>query len=236
MDTGTGARRCSGRSQRKIATLVACGITAALSAGPAAAFAGPQFNPASGVTLSGTGGASLFRFDNQTEEVRCTANTASGVVSSATLAGGVVIKFTGCTSSSPTKADCSVSSKTSGGPAGTITTATLHGVLGTILPSRVAGLLLLPATSKKWYTLLGNECTVEAQTTGNVAGVYEPLGHSQSTGKLIFTTKAAGAEQEVRDFDPSTGGLVVPEFVSFGATGTWELTESLTYSPNLEVT
>jgi hypothetical protein len=218
------------------AVLILVGVVpiAAVAAPPAAA--GPQFNPTSGVTITGGGGSSLLQANNKTEKVLCTANTASGVISSATLAGGVVVTFTGCTSSSPTKANCSVSSKTSGGAAGAITTATLHGVLGTLLPSKVAGLLLLPATAKKWYTLLETACTTEAQVTGNLAGEIAPVGTSQSTGKLVFTTKAAGAEQGVTDFDPSTGGLVLPELVAFGTTATEEDTESLCYSPNAEVT
>jgi hypothetical protein len=225
----------------KIARLAGLTFVAVLALGlvvASAAFAGPQFNPTSGVTLSGTGGAGLLQGNNKTEKVLCSANTASGVISSATLAGGVVVKFTGCESTGPTKANCSVSSKTAGGAAGQVTTETLHGVLGTILPSGKAGLLLLPsaAGSKKFLTLLANKCTIEAQITGNIAGEIEPLGHSQSTGKLIFTTKAAGTEQEVMDFDPSTGGLVLTELVAFGTTATEETTESLKFSPNLEVT
>jgi hypothetical protein len=238
MDIRTEAGRLNGRSPRKIVAFLGCAIIATLSAGLAAsiALAGPQFNPTSGVTIAGSGGASLFQANNGTEKVLCTANTSSGVISSATLAGGFVVKLTGCTSASPTKANCSVSSKTSGGAAGSITTETLHGVLGTILPSGRAGLLLLPTTGKKWYTLQENACTVEAAATGNLAGEYEPLGSSQKTGKLVFTTKAGGAEQAVTDFDPSTGGLVVPGFVSFGTTGIWHLLLLWIFSAFLEVT
>jgi hypothetical protein len=225
----------------KIARLAGLMFVAVLALGlvaVSAAFAGPQFNPTSGVTLSGSGGTGLLKANNGAETVLCTANSASGVISSATLAGGVVVKFTGCTSTSTEKANCSVSSKTAGGAAGTITTETLHGVLGTILPGGTAGLLLLPsaAGSKKFLTLLANKCTIEAQITGNVAGVIEPLGHSQSTGKLIFTTKAAGTEQAVMNFDPSTGGAVLPQLIAFGTNATEETTENLKFSPNLEVT
>jgi hypothetical protein len=184
----------------------------------------PEFKPVGGL-FTGTGGASLLQWKNGTEDVHCGANTISGTVSSATLAGGVVVKFTECTSTGPTKAGCSV---------GTITTTTLHGILGTALPSPRAGLLLLPATGKIWFTLLENGCTVESSMVGNVAGLIEPTRISQTTGKLIFNV--VGGRQEVADFDPTTGGLVTPGLTLFGSSASLAATESLTYSVALEVT
>jgi hypothetical protein len=231
MTTPPHTDRVSPRGMR----LLICAVGLAMAAAGAAAttaVAGPEFKPTGG-TFTGTAGASLLQANNQTEEVLCTANTASGAISSATLAGKVIVKFTGCTSTSPTKANCSISSKNSG-VAGSITTETLHGVLGTILPAKEVGFLLLPVSGKKITTLQENACTVESQVTGNVVGVIEPVGKSQTTGKLVFT--GSSSKQCATDFDPTTGGLVLPGLVAFGTTASEEATESLSYSVSLEVT
>lgn len=112
-------------------------------------------------------------------------------------------------------AHCPVDSP--GAAAGLIVAATLHGILGLILPSKRTGLLFLPAGGKVFTELAANECTPETRVTGNVVGEVSPVGGSSTTGKTIFTlTPGAGDPASVKDFDLTHGlGLVKPELIAF---------------------
>jgi hypothetical protein len=219
----------------KIARLVSLMFAAVLAVGllaASAAFAAPNFTPVGG-TFTGSAGLGVLEANNGAEKVDCTANTTSGTISSATLAGGVVVKFTGCTSSSGTKSNCSVSSKNSG-TAGAVTTETLHGVLGTISSGSKAGLLLLPVSGKRFVTLLVNACTVETAVTGNITGEISPVGTSQKTGKLVFT--GSKGAQGITEIELSTGGKAKSELNAFGTAASENTSEALAFSANLEVT
>jgi hypothetical protein len=201
----------------------------------ATALAEPEFKPTGG-TFTGSGlGADTFAFGGST--ISCTTNTAKGTISSATLAGGVIVTFTGCKSTGSSGSNCTI--KSVGAAEGTLATNTLHGVLGLILPKGMGtgvGLLLLPVANKKFWTLAANTCTVETTMTGNIAGEVSPVGKSQTTGKLAFVASSSGGGESVKDFDLSSGGLVRPELELFGALGSVTATEDVTFSAAVEVT
>jgi hypothetical protein len=219
----------------KIARLVGFVLVAAMAlslAVASAAFAEPEFKPTGG-TFTGTSTTSntLIASGNT---VSCTANSTKGTISSATLAGGITVTFTGCKSSKVEGTECAVNSV--GAAEGTIVTNTLHGVLGLILPKGSGsgvGLLLLPVTTKKFLTLVSNKCTIESAVNGNVAGEASPIGSSQTTGKLVFQRGTEG--ESIKSIDLSTGGTVTPELEAFGKEASQGTTESLTYSEAVEV-
>jgi hypothetical protein len=192
----------------------------------------PEFKPAT-ATLTGTSGPSVLEANDGIEKLSCEKTTLTGRLTSATLAGGLVVHFLGCTSTGEGGSNCAVNSL--GGSVGLIVTKTLHGVLGLILPKAGTGvgLLLLPATGKAFTTLAANACTEETTISGNIAGEVEPIGKSQLTGKVTFA--ATGVKQAIKGFDPSTGGTTTAKLTLFAAEASESLTESLTYSTATEV-
>jgi hypothetical protein len=218
----------------RLAGLMLVAVMAVSLAVASAAFAEPEFKPTGG-TFTGVGlGSNVLTAGGNV--ITCTANSTKGTISSATLAGGVVVTFTGCASSGSGGSGCAASS--TGAAAGTIATTTLHGVLGLILPKGTGtgvGLLLLPVANKKFVTINGNTCTVETTVTGNVAGEVIPVGHSQATGKLLFQAASSGGGESIKSFDPTTGGTVTPEIEAFGLAASQQTTEDLTFSAAVEV-
>lgn len=220
----------------KIARLVGVLLVAvmAVSLGVAsAAFAEPEFKPTGG-TFTGAGlGSNTLAAGGNT--IVCTANTSKGTISSATLAGGVTVTFTGCKSSGSKVSNCTA--KSAGAAEGTIVTNTLHGVLGLISPKGSGsgvGLDLLPVANGKFVKIEANGCTVETTVTGSVAGEVIPVGHSQTTGKLVFQASAEKGES-IKTLELTTGGTAKPEIEAFGAIASQATTEDLTFSAALEV-
>jgi hypothetical protein len=171
--------------------------------------------------------------------VVCSANTTTGTISSATLAGGVTVDFTGCKSSGKSKAGCTVKS-TNTSNAGLIITNTLHGVLGLILAKGTGSgvaLLLLPVANHEFVNIAENECTITTAVEGSVAGEVNPVGKSQTTGTLTFLpSTTAGTEGEsIKTVDLSTGGSAKPELEAFALPASQETTESLTFSASTEI-
>jgi hypothetical protein len=223
----------------KIARLAGLMLVAVMALGLVAAttaFAEPEFHPV-GAKFTGVG-LGLDRLAVVGNTIECEGNTTSGTISSATLVGGVVVTFTGCKSSSVTgEKNCTAKSALPLGTAGTIITNTLHGVLGLILPKGTGtgvGLLLLPATGKKFVVIESNKCTIETSVAGNVAGEARPIGGGLVlNGQLFFQAGEKG--ESIKDFDLSTGGLVNPGLEWFGAIASQETTEDLDFSPPVEV-
>jgi hypothetical protein len=217
----------------RLAGLMLVAVMAVSLAVASAAFAEPEFKPTGG-TFTGVGlGTNTLAAGGNT--ISCTANSTKGTISSATLAGGVVVTFTGCKSTGSGGSNCTA--KSVGAVEGTIATSTLHGVLGLILAKGTGtgvGLLLLPVANKKFVVIAGNTCTVETTVTGNVAGEVSPVGKSQTTGKLSFAAGASGGES-VKSIDLSTGGTVTPEIEAFGAIASQTTSEDLTFSVAVEV-
>ena len=213
-----------------LAAIVALSLVVASSA-----FAEPAFHPIGG-TFTGLGlGPEKLTFGGQ--EVKCEHNITSGTISNATLAGGVVVTFTGCKSTGTGGSNCTLKSSSPVGAAGVIITNTLHGVLGLILPKGTGsgvGLLLLPVANGKFFTLESNKCTAATSVTGNIAGETNPVGGGLvSKGTLTFQAGTKG--ESIKDFDLSTGGLVRPELELFAAIGSLETNEDVTFSPAVEV-
>jgi hypothetical protein len=223
----------------KIARLAGLMLVAVMALGLVAAttaFAEPEFHPI-GAKFTGVG-LGLNTLSGSGNTIVCEGNTTSGTISSATLVGGVVVTFTGCKSSSATgEKNCTAKSTLPLGAAGTIITNTLHGVLGLILPAGTGsgvGLLLLPATGKKFVVVESNKCTIEASITGNVAGEAKPIGGGLVlNGQLLFQAGTTG--ESIKDFDLSTGGLVVTNLEAFGNAASQVTTEDLDFSPLVEV-
>jgi hypothetical protein len=109
-------------------------------------------------------------------------------------------------------------------------------VLGLILPKTGTGvgLLLLPVKGATFVELEENTCTIATAVSGNVAGELEPVGKSQTTGKL--TLAVTGGKQAITDFDLSTGGLVKPKLNAFSTEATQSAAASITFSKATEVT
>jgi hypothetical protein len=193
---------------------------------PPPVFLGPP------VPLTATTGATTLLANGGTETVTCSSGTGSGEVAAAKEIGQLVLHFTGCTSSGATKSGCSV--KSIGATAeGLISTQTLRGLLGLVLPGSTVGLLLLPSSGKKVTALAGNGCTVETTVTGSVAGELSPVGRSQTTGKLVLST--TGGKQNITDIDIE-GGLVKPELVAFATTASETASYAISYATAIEVT
>jgi hypothetical protein len=219
----------------KIARLVGVMLVAVLAmslVAASASSAAPTFKPASG-SLTAKGGTSVLKGGSDT--VTCAKNEAAGAISSASLVGPFTIHFLECTSSTTgSTAKCSI--KNLNGPAeGLIITSTVHGVLGTVLPSGEAGLLILPTSGKVFVTLEKNACTPETKVSGSVAGAVSPTGKSQTTGKLVLKTVGGTGKEEIAKIDTATG-LAEPELVAFTETATETTEDSITFSAPVEVT
>jgi hypothetical protein len=198
------------------------------------AFAEPEFKPTT-ATITGASGTSVLEANSGVNKVTCTSSATTGKVTSATLAGGVVVHFLGCTETGETGSNCAVSS-TNTTNSGLILTNTLHGVLGLILPKTGTGvaLLLLPASGKNFVTLATTACAEETAVSGNVAGEVEPVGVSTTHGLLLF--KATGTKQAIKGFDPSTGGTTTAKLTAFATEASEVTTQEITFSVATEVT
>jgi streptogrisin C len=197
----------------------------------------PEFKPTTKQKFTGASGASELVANNGAETVTCERDTSGGEVASPTLLGGVVIRFLGCKSSGSGGSGCTV--KSTGAPAeGLIITATLHGLLGVVLPKPAAGsnvgLLLLPTSGKTFTTLASNTCTMETKVTGSVGGLVKPTRKSQISSKVIFGVSSG--KQNIKDIDLSIGGLAKPELNAFSTAATEETEEALSYEKEVEVT
>jgi hypothetical protein len=221
----------------KIARSAGATLVAIMALGLAAvspAFAEPEFKP-TGRTFTGTSGTNILKGGSNT--VTCTSDTSSGTISNATLAGGVKVEFNGCKSSGAAGSTCTVKSTNTNTP-GIIITNTLHGVLGLILPKGTGsgvGLLLLPVANKQFFTLESNTCTEETLVTGNVAAELTPT-KEETLNVLLKFQAAATAGESIKDFDLSTGGLVLPLLEAFGREASEAMDEKLTFLANIEIT
>lgn len=223
----------------KIARLAALILVAALAMGlvvaSVASAAGPEFKFLSGTTtakITGTSGTSILEATG--EKVSCGKSEVEGATTSTTLFH-VTIHYLECEGTNGINGKkCPVMS--TGAPAENLILVLLIGHLGTVLPGGAAGALLTPASGKTFVTLLPNsvKCIPETKVTGSVAGLVEPTGKFATTGKIVLA--ATGGKENIKDIDLSNGSLVEPELVAFGSAATQTQTESLTFSPDIEVT
>ena len=202
-----------------------------------AAVAEPEFKP-TGATLKGSGDADTLEAGST--KIVCKENTSTGLISSPTLVSGITVTFFGCVVTNDKEDKCTV--KSVGALAeGLILTKTLHGVLGLILPKGTGtgvGLLLLPVANKKFVEIESTKCSPSTTVLGNVAGEVTPVHVSQNTASLKFQPSGQGGTQgeSIKEFDFSTGGLVVPELEAFGLLASQKTEEALVYSEAVEVT
>jgi hypothetical protein len=222
----------------KIARLASLVLVAVLAVGLAVvpvASAAPEFKP-TGSTVTGVGTTTAVLIAAG-ETITCAKNVVSGgVVTSATLVGGIVVHFLECTTKTAGGETCAAMS--TGAPLeNLILTTTLHGVLGLILPKPAEGsgvaLILLPVSGSSFVQLLG-KCFVTTNVSGQVAGVAEPIGSSVTKGTLKFN--APGGVQEIKEVDLSTGGLVKPKLTAFSATASQTVQEAITFGTATEIT
>ena len=224
----------------RLSGLMMIAILAVSLMAASAAFAEPLFTPVSGQTLTATSGTVTFVANAGLNTVECAKSvTLGGKVDSPTLVGGIVVHFLECTAKESPNKECSAKSK--GAPAGNlILWETLHGVLGLILPKLTGhtgvGLLLLPASGKTFVTL-STPCTSPATSavSGNVVGEAEPVGHSQTTGKLRFGSGSNGSAS-VKDFELSTGGTLKPKLEAYTSEAGEVVESSVTFGTPTEVT
>jgi hypothetical protein len=213
-----------------LTTILAIGLAVA-----SVASAEPEFKP-TGSTVTGIS-ESTFVFAGGGETLTCAKNVQSGgVVTSATLVGGIIVHFLECTGKTSTGSTCPVMSP--GAPLeNLILTNTLHGVLGLILPKPTSGsgvaLVFLPSSGSTFTKLLG-KCITETGVSGQIAGVVEPIGSLVTKGTLKFET--TGGVQNIKEVDLSTGGLVKPKLTSFSATASVAVIEAGTFGTATEIT
>jgi hypothetical protein len=223
----------------RLAGLVLLAVAAmSLAAVSSASAAEPLFVPASGQTVTGTSGLSILLANNGTNIIQCKKGVFTGVVASSLLIGKGVVHYLECESSGNGGGTfCPVHSP--GAPAeNLLITKTLHGILGLILPSRATGILFLPVVGKAFLELAENACTPESNVSGNIAGLVEPTGKSQTTGKVIFEREAGtGINEEILDIDLTHGlGLVKPQLTAFTTNATLTQLEEVVFGVATEVT
>jgi hypothetical protein len=221
-------------------------ITAILVMGLATAstaIAVPEFKPSTkGTSVTVTAdGVTEVNSAGSGAHIVCQKSSTTGEISSATLVGNLHIHFLECEASTNGGTKCPVMSV--GAPLeNLIITTTLHGLLGLILPKptgtgSAVGLVLLPSSGKRWFTLLPSSagCIVATIVTGSIAGLVEPVGTSSKTGKLTFSATSAG-KQEITDVALSSGGTIEPEFGFGTATVTVTANQLVAFGVAVEVT
>jgi hypothetical protein len=224
----------------KIARLAGLALVAVMAMSLAlvsTAAAEPLFVPAT-ATLLGDGGLATLVAANGADVVHCQESHSFGTISTSLLLGNVTIHFLECTSSGASKSNCPVSSEGIENEKGLILTATLHGILGLILPSKEVGLLFLPVKGATFVNLNANACTVETAVSGSVAGLVEPINTPTTKGWILFERESgSGNTQAILDIDLTHGlGLVKPALTAYSTTATETLLELFTWSTATEVT
>ena len=197
------------------------------------ASAAPEFKP-TGSTVSGASTTSVV-LTGGGETVTCAKNVASGgVVTNATLVGGVTVHFLECTDKTAAGVTCEASS---GSRAGLIITNTVHAILGLVLPKPASGsdvaLVVLPVSGSTFVKLSG-PCFSETGVSGTIAGLVNPIGTSTTKGTLEFGVTSG--VQNIKEVDLSTGGVVKPKVTAFGETVQGAETELGTFGTATEVT
>jgi hypothetical protein len=211
-------------------------FAASLIASSTASAAGPLFLTSGKPTFVANGKGLIIRNPGGSNTVECGAYMWVGEISSTTLAGNIFLRFLECKGTELGGVEtCPVMSP--GAQLGNlIATTTLHGVLGLILPQPASGsdvgLLLLPTTGHRWFTVLGS-CIAEAAAEGSVAGLLEPIGVLSTTDKIVFAL--SGGKQNINDIDLTNGPLVAPKFILEGLSATLESADEYVYSAKVEV-
>jgi hypothetical protein len=167
--------------------------------------------------------------------VSCTLGSGTGELVGETNIGKVQVKLTGCKSSANGVTYCTA--KNLGGlKAGEIITNTLKGLLGEVRASEAAsgvGILIAPASGKRFVVIEGNSCTEEAAVDGNVAAEVTPVGSLQSTEDFAF--KLQSGKQAIQSITVKSVAQK-PKLEAYGIAGAFEQTLELTFKEPVEVT
>jgi hypothetical protein len=225
------------RSIRLAGPVLVAVLAVSLVASSTASAAGPLYLTSGRPTFTAPGKGLFIAAPAVLFSVGCQKYSWGGEVSSTTLVGDVFIHFLECEGTNNGGiSTCPVMS--SGAPLeNLVITQTLHGILGLILPKPATGsdvgLLLLPTSGKKWFTLLGS-CIPGAVAEGSVAGLVEPVGVLSTTDKITFGVTSG--KQNIKDIDLTNGSLVKPGFIVEGEAATLEAADEFTFSAKVEVT
>jgi hypothetical protein len=222
----------------KISRLVGLIFAAVLAIGlmtaTAASAVGPLFLPGTLNTFTGKSGAGTLE-NSAANAINCTSDATTGEITGKSTVGGVMVTFSGC--SSTEKEGCSVDSPGAG--SGKVLTNALDGELGTVAEKEAkskVGLLLLPTVGTEFVELLGSCLAVSPiHVTGQVAGEATPInGGLTLKGTLNFVgSKGVQSIKEITVL----GAVVKPALKAFsGLVAASETTEeTIEYSKDVEV-
>jgi hypothetical protein len=194
---------------------------------------GPEFKPFPAKrAFTSSGGISTWAYGGNT--IECTKTSTTGELTGGQTVGNAIVVFTGCTSSGSGGSGCTVGSLN--GKPGEIVTKPLVGELGTVPTSQATsgvGLLLKPESKNKWFTIVGNACTVEETFTGELAGEVAVIGKKQATNSLVFAAGTSGAK--IKEITLDSGATEKPEFEAFAAPVSIGATDELKFEESLEI-
>jgi hypothetical protein len=211
--------------------LVAVSATGLMVASAASAATSYLFSSSSigsialGLSLAGT------LKSGEKDFIVCANDKSEAKIASVHLLGPFDITFSGCKSSSNGGETYCTLKSTNVTTEGVILTETVHALLGTVLPSELAGLLVLPTASRKFFTFAENACTIRASVEGSIAGLLfaSQIGHSVSESLVNFIPN------DITKID-TLNGVVEPELTSFGLTSTLATLEHIAWDGPCEVT
>jgi len=197
----------------------------------------PLFSKGSvGATVTlGSGGATVLSGAGLV--IGCKENhVVSGTVSNELLVGGVVIHYLGCEyTKGEAESGCPLNSD--GASGGLILTATLHGILGLLLPQKTTGILFLPVVGKILTTFAkaekgGKVCGPESKVEGSLAAEIEPVSKPSANATIKVVSK------EIQEIDLTHGlGVVKAKFsFFFGEGSVLTQTDEVMFSKEVEVT
>jgi hypothetical protein len=161
----------------------------------------------------------------------CADDKSEAKIANVHLLGPFDITFSGCKSTSNGGETYCTAKSTNTSAEGVILTETVHALLGTVLPSELAGLLVLPTASRKFVTIAENACTIRTSVEGSTAGLLfaNQIGHSVSESLVNFIPN------DITKID-TLNGVVEPELTAFGLTSTLQTLEHIAWDGPCEVT
>lgn len=206
--------------------VVSLAAASAASAAPALSYLFSSGSVGAGFTGTSLAGKLAAGAENI---VKCASDTNGGTIANVHLLGPFDITFTGCESSGNSGGNfCQVNSVNAA--AGVILTTTLHALLGTVLPSELPGLLVLPTANTKFVTLAANACTIETTINGSVAGLL----FKGQIGSLILESLVNFLPKDITEIH-TLNGLVKPVLQAFGLPATLETLEHIAWSRDILV-
>ncbi|HTW42967.1 MAG TPA: hypothetical protein VMD79_11695 [Solirubrobacteraceae bacterium] len=169
-------------------------------------------------------------------EFTCTANTASGEVTTATKATSKGVTFTGCKAKEKTKTACAANSAGAKN-AEEIVTKELSAELGSVAkseaPNTETGLDLKPTSGSEFTTLEAKCVSPEKEKVeGSVIAEVKPTKTKTTTGELILECLSAkSTNQKIFEIGGKSDTLT-----AFGAEACFEGTDTVTFAKEEEVT